>query len=111
MNWEPFPMSLTDASLGKIVCNFWNVMDHYYLDKPSPDQEGKQRKYEDGQTTSIRFEQLMSIKDMFNFIKIKENILKQWNTLITLCTHMYTIKMSAYVHQKTCTRIFTLVKN
>lgn len=52
-------------------------MDHYYLDKPSPDQEGKQRKYEDGQTTSIRFEQLMSIKDMFNFIKIKENILKQ----------------------------------
>lgn len=55
MNWEPFPMSLTDASLGKIVCNFWNVMDHYYLDKPSPDQEGKQRKYEDGQTTSIRF--------------------------------------------------------
>lgn len=57
----------------------------------------------------------MNIKDMFNLARNQKKI--NWNNEIPLCTHAHvcahtnTTEMSAYVHQKICTRIFLIVKN
>lgn len=60
----------------------------------------------------MKFEQFMSIKDMFNLIRNQRE-----KNEMSLCihtgarTHTYTTEMSTYVHQKIYTRTFMSVKN